>query len=51
MITGMMASGEKKCKTTPDILRMGKKEYLTNGIIQEYNMKLEPQTSERTDKI
>ena len=32
-------------KTTPDILRMGKKEYLTNGIIWEDSMKLEPRNS------
>ena len=36
-----MASGEKKLKTTPDILWMGKKEYLTNRIIREDNMKLD----------
>ena len=49
--SGMMAFGEKKQKTTPDILRMGEeKEYLTNGIIREDNMKLEPQIFERTDK-
>ena len=39
-------------KTTPDILRMGrKKEYLINGIIHEDNMKLEPRNFERMDKI
>ena len=42
MITRMMAFGERNGKTTTDILRMGKKEYLTNGIIREDNMKLEP---------
>ena len=38
-------------KKTPDILRMGEKEYLTNRIIREDNMKLEPRNFERTDKI
>ena len=47
-----MASDEKKQKSTPEILRIGeKKEYLTNGIIREDNMKLEPRIFERMDKI
>ena len=36
-------------ETTHEMLRMGKKEYLTNGIIHEDNMKLEPRIFERTD--
>ena len=38
-------------KTTPEILRMGEKEYLTNGIIREDNMKLEPRIFKRMGKI
>ena len=38
-------------KTTPDILRMGKKRIFDKGIIQEDNMKLEPRIFERMDKI
>ena len=48
----MMASDEKKRENnfwhTPD---GEKKEYLTNGIIWEDNMKLEPLNFERMDKI
>ena len=52
MITGMMASGEKKQKSTPEILWMvEKKEFPTNRIIREDNMKLEPRIFERTGKI
>ena len=41
-----------KMEATPEILRIGeKKEYLTNGIIQDDSMKLEPRVFERTDKI
>ena len=48
----MMASGEAKQKSTPEILWIGeKKEYMTNGIIREDNMKLEPWIFERTGKI
>ena len=47
-----MASGEKKRKDnfwqTPD---GWEKEYLTNGIIQEDSMKLEPRIFERMNKI
>ena len=50
--SGMMVSGDAKQKSTPEILWIGeKKEYLTNGIIREDNMKLEPRNFERTDKI
>ena len=38
-----MASGEKKENATPDMLWMGKEEYMTIGIIREDDMKLEPQ--------
>ena len=38
-------------KTTPDILRMGrKKEYLINGIIHEDNMKLEPRILKKKEQ-
>ena len=51
-VAEMMASSETKQKSTPDILWIGeKKEYLTNGIIREDNMKLEPRNFERTGKI
>ena len=47
-----MASSKKKRENnswqTPD---GREKEYLTNGIIREDNMKLEPRNFERTDKI
>ena len=47
-----MASGEKKQKSTPEILRMvEKKEFLTDRIIREGNKKLEPWNFERIDKI
>ena len=51
-VAKMMASGEKKQKSTPEILRMvEKKEFPTNGIIREGNTKLEPRIFGRTNKI
>ena len=48
----MVASGEKKQKSTPEILRVvEKKEFPTDGIIREGNKKLEPRIFERMGKI
>ena len=47
----MMAFGEIKWKTTPDILQMGKKRILTLKNYYEDDMKLEPRIFEKTNQI
>ena len=50
--SGMTTSGEKKQKSTLEILRMvEKKEFPTNRIIREGNKKVEPRIFRRTGKI